>query len=341
MAKNIRTAGDGDPTRQTRFGITNLIGGSPPMRAIKDLILQVAAGNTTTILLLGESGTGKDMIARAIHYESARVEKPFMNITCTALPETLMESELFGYEKGAFTNAIASKMGLFELADGGTVFMDEVGDMPPVLQAKLLRVLEEKAFRRIGGTEDVRVDVRTIAATNRDLLKRIDQGKFREDVYYRISTIPITVPPLRDRLEDLPELCAHFVEMYNLEFKKQFRGLSRQVMERLRGYHWPGNVRELRNVLERAVLLCPGVELTPDDIVLGRGAIVRPPQPFLAGIELPEEGCRLEDVERMLVEQALQRVAGNQKRAAALLGISRDQIRYKMDKHGLKTDVKE
>jgi two-component system response regulator AtoC len=322
-----------------RFGITNLIGDSPPMRAIKTLVLQVAAGNST-VLLLGESGTGKDMIARAIHYESQRVEKPFMNITCTALPESLMESELFGYEKGAFTNALALKKGLFELASGGTVFMDEVGDMAPVLQSKLLRVLEEKAFKRIGGTEDVRVDVRTIAATNRDLLKRIDQGKFREDVYYRISTIPIQVPALRERLEDLPALCAHFLNLYNREFHKKFAALSSDVLEKLYSYHWPGNVRELRNVLERAILLSPSPEITPDDIVLGRGIRPRAAEAVPAGIGLPEAGCRLEDVEKMLVEQALQRSRGNQKRAAELLGLTRDQIRYKMEKFNLKPEPK-
>lgn len=275
------------------------------------------------------------MVARALHYESRRVEKPFMNITCTALPETLMESELFGYEKGAFTNAFARKMGLFELANGGTVFMDEVGDMPPVLQAKLLRVLEDRSFKRIGGNEDVQVDVRIVAATNRDLLQRIEQGKFREDLYYRISTVPVMMPPLRERKTDIPLLAAHFLSIYNQEFRRSISPLSEAVQEKLQSYHWPGNVRELRNVMERAILLTSGAELSPADIVLGRFTFSKSTAPEAHTVTLPEHGCTLEEVERSLIAQALERSEGNQTRAAELVGLTRDQIRYKMKKYDM------
>ena len=210
------------------------------------------------MLLLGESGTGKDMVARALHYESSRVDKPFVDITCTALPESLLESELFGYEKGAFTDAKERKKGLFEVANEGTVFLDEIGDMAATLQSKLLRVLEERSFRRVGGTGDIAVDVRVIAATNRDLDEAMQQGRFREDLYYRLSTVPIVLPPLRERRDDIPMLAEHFLRVYNAEFHRDFRGLSPDALRRVRHYEWPGNVRELRNAIERAVLLGSG-----------------------------------------------------------------------------------
>ncbi len=323
--------------QKARFGLPNLIGESPVMQEIKRLIRRVSRSESTTVLLLGESGTGKDMLARAIHYESNRVEKPFVNITCTALPENLLESELFGYEKGAFTDARERKKGLFELADGGTVFLDEIGDMGPDLQAKLLRVLEESAFKRLGGVTDVQVDVRIVAATNRDLDEALRQQRFREDLYYRLSTLPITIPPLRERREDIPPLARHFLPVYNHEFHRTFTGFAPEAMERLYNYDWPGNVRELRNVIERAVLLGDGDTIQAEEIVLGRApfrgaAQVGQPRRLAA---LPPEGCSLDNVEKELIEQALERTSGNRTRAAELLGITRDQVRYKIAKYGL------
>jgi len=317
---------------KARFGLGNVIGKSPGMLRIKELVERIAQSETTTVLLLGESGTGKDMIARAIHYESNRVDAPFMNITCTALPESLLESELFGYEKGAFTDAKTQKRGLFELADGGTVFMDEIGDMTPALQAKLLRVLEDKAFKRIGGSKDISVDIRVIAATNSDLEKAIEKNAFREDLYYRISIVPVYIPPLRERPEDIPLLANHFITLYNTEFRRSVQSLSAEALDRIQRYDWPGNVRELRNVIERAVLLGAGDVIAPDDIQLGRSVLGPKTKQDRYVVRLPENGCNLADVETDLVRQALQRTNGNQTQAAKLLGLTRDQIRYKAAK---------
>lgn len=318
-------------TAKKTFSIDQIVGASGAMKRILGLMRKVAASDATTILLRGESGTGKDLVAHVLHYESRRAEAPFMTITCTALQETLLESEVFGHERGSFTDAKAQKKGLFELADGGTVFLDEIGDMSPGLQAKLLRFLEEKAFRRVGGTEDLRVDVRIIAATNRDLEEQIKKGTFREDLYYRLNVIPIDIPPLRDRPEDIMGLVEHFIAQFNEEFHKEVRGLSSEARSVLQMYPWPGNVREVRNVIERAILLCSGDEIQAEDLLI-RGAPCR----FEAkGILLPEEGVRLEDVEKSLVRQALERTGGNQSRAAKLLGLSRDQVRYRMKQYGM------
>ncbi len=319
-----------------RYGLQNLIGTSKRMNEIAGLVRKVARSEASTVLLRGESGTGKDVIARAIHYESLRADKPFMNITCTALPDTLLESELFGHEKGAFTDAKMQKKGLFEMAEGGSVFLDEIGDMSPNLQAKLLRVLEEKSFRRVGGTQDIKVDVRVIAATNRDLEKAIQDRAFREDLYYRLNIIPIVLPPLRERREDIAPLADHFVRHYNREFKRGFKGVTREGVSKLASYEWPGNIRELRNVMERACLLASGDEVQADDLLLGRGTY----SPTAAAEEkaafrLPPNGLVLEEVEKDFVRQALDRTGGNQTRAAELLGISRDQLRYRMEKHGI------
>ena len=332
-AKQLAQAEAADQKRR-RFGLSSVIGSSGTFSEVKEMARKVAASGTTGVLLLGETGAGKDVLARAIHYESPRVEEPFMNITCTAMPETLIESELFGYEEGAFTNASGRKSGLFELAHNGTVFLDEIGDMPHNLQSKLLRVLEEKSFRRIGGTKDIRVDCRIIAATNRDLTQLIDEGKFREDLYYRLSAVPITVPPLRDRAEDVPLLAGYFLDVYRQKLGRPIVGFAPETVGKLQEYMWPGNVRELRNAIERAVLLCPGDVIEEGDIVLGR----REPAgkaAATAGAMLPPEGCNLADVECSLVTQALERTRGNQTRAAELLGISRDQVRYKMKLYGL------
>jgi transcriptional regulator with GAF, ATPase, and Fis domain len=256
-----------------------------------------------------------------------------MNITCTALQDSLLESELFGHEKGAFTDAKAQKKGLFELAHGGTVFLDEIGDMSPTLQAKLLRALEEKAFRRIGGTQDIRVDVRVIAATNRNLEKAIEEKRFREDLYYRLNVITIDVPPLRERREDIPLLAEHFLERFAEDFRKGPLRLAPEAVRKLQAYDWPGNVRELRNAIERAVLLGSGPAVTEEDIVLGRSL------PAAGGgtrlLAIPAKGIRFEDLERDLVIQALERTGGNQTRAGELLGMTRDQIHYRMEKFGL------
>lgn len=319
--------------QKSRFGLANIIGDSPCMTEIKDLIERIARSQATTVLLLGESGTGKDMIARAIHYESNRVYDPFVNITCTALPENLLESELFGYEKGAFTDAKVQKKGLFEFASGGTVFLDEIGEMGTALQAKLLRVLEDKCFKRLGGTADITVDVRVIAATNRDIDQAIRQGRFREDLYYRLSTVPIVIPPLRERRGDIVLLADHFLRTYNGEFHRDFEGFAPEVLDKVRAYDWPGNVRELRNVIERAVLLGSGTVIKPEDIILGRSALRRPLQADEPIVKLPEQGLSLAEVEKALVCQALERTKGNRTQAARLLGLTRDQIRYKITKH--------
>ena len=254
-----------------------------------------------------------------------------MNITCSALPDTLLESELFGHERGAFTDARQQKIGLLESADGGTVFLDEIGEMVPALQAKLLRFLEEKAFKRVGGSADVRVDVRVIAATNRDLEDAVKQGRFREDLYYRLNVMQIVLPPLRERVSDVPLLADYYIDVFNREFRKNIRGASPEVLELLKRYRWPGNVRELRNAIERAMLLADGSWLTPDLLPVAAGTA----SPVRATMVLPDDGVNLESLERELVVQALKRTGGNQTKAATLLGLNRDQIRYRIEKFGL------
>ncbi|MCE9615283.1 MAG: sigma-54 dependent transcriptional regulator [Lentisphaerae bacterium] len=317
-----------------RYGLNSLVGCSPPIRQITTMLRKVAS-SPTTILLRGESGTGKDLLARVIHYESDRADRLFMNVVCTAIPDQLLESELFGHERGAFTDAKRQRTGLFELAHGGTVFLDEIGDMSPALQAKLLHVLEYKSFRRIGGTEDIRVDVRILAATNRDLEAAIRKGAFREDLFYRISVMPLVLPPLRDRPEDVPLLAQYFRDRYAHEFRRDFRDFTPEALQKLLAYHWPGNVRELRNVVERALLIGNEPWVREEDILLGRGFLAPEEAPAGGAIHLPPEGCRLDDVEKDLVVQALERAAGNRTKAAKLLGITRDQVRYKVEKFGL------
>jgi DNA-binding NtrC family response regulator len=312
------------------YAIDRIVGESTPMTELKSLLQKVSVSPASTVLLRGESGTGKDLAAKTIHYNSARTAKPFMNITCSALPDTLLESELFGHERGAFTDARQQKIGLLESADGGTVFLDEIGEMVPALQAKLLRFLEEKAFKRVGGNADVRVDVRVIAATNRDLEDAVKQGRFREDLYYRLNVMQITLPPLRERSSDVPLLAIHYVDVFNREFRKQVRGVTPQAMELLKAYHWPGNVRELRNAIERAMLLTEGEWLTADALPLSGAS-----RATAQAMDLPEDGVNLEALERELVVQALKRTAGNQTKAAGLLGLNRDQIRYRIEKFGL------
>jgi DNA-binding NtrC family response regulator len=311
------------------YGLDAIVGTSPAMQRVRTLLARIAASRASTVLLTGETGTGKDLAAKAIHYASDRAARPFVNITCSALPEQLLESELFGHERGAFTDARQQKRGLFESADGGTVFLDEIGEMTPALQAKLLRFLEEKAFKRVGGLADLRVDVRVIAATNRNLEHEVKAGKFREDLFYRLQVMPVELPSLRDRRGDVTLLAEHFIEVYNREFRKRVRGLTPAAAKLLEQYPWPGNIRELRNAIERAMLLMDREWLEPEDFSgLTRSVAA-------ASFKLPAEGLQLEEVERQLLVQALERAAGNQTRAAELLGINRDQVRYRIEKFGL------
>ena len=312
------------------YSVDAIIGASPAMMTIKSLIARVARSPASTVLLTGETGTGKDLAAKALHYNSDRASHAFVNITCSALAEQLLESELFGHERGAFTDARQQKRGLLETADGGTVFLDEIGEMTPGLQAKLLRFLEEKTFKRVGGSSDIRVDVRVVAATNRNLEEEVKQHRFREDLYYRLNVLPIALPPLRARTDDIPGLVHYFIDMYNTEFRKRIKGVAPDTMKRLQAYGWPGNIRELRNAIERAMLLAEGDQLTDADFPLA-GARVR----LSDDMQLPPHGVELDHLERSLVVQALERSGWNQTRAATLLGLNRDQIRYRIEKFKL------
>ncbi len=316
-------------SRPESFPWGNLIGSSGAMRPVKALLAKVAALPVSSVLLIGESGTGKDLIAKTIHFNSPRSSRPFQNVTCSALPVTLLESELFGHERGAFTDAKQQKKGLFELAQGGTVYLDEIGDTPLLLQVKLLRFLEEKEFKRVGGSHDIRVDVRVIAATNRDLKSAMREGSFRSDLYYRLSTILVRVPPLRERKDDVRPLAEAFRQSFAEAFGKDVRGISARAFEHLESYDWPGNVRELKNVIERAVLLCEGDRLRRNDFLDFDEAS----EPY--GCSLPAGGLDLDRLERDLLLQALERAGGNQTRAGQLLRLSRDQIRYRIEKYGL------
>jgi two-component system, NtrC family, response regulator AtoC len=312
------------------YALDRIVGESPPLANLRDLLRKVASSPASTVLLTGESGTGKDLAAKVLHFNSQRANRPFVNITCSAIPETLLESELFGHERGAFTDARQQKRGLFEQADGGTVFLDEIGEMVPALQAKLLRFLEEKAFKRVGGSHDIKVDVRVVAATNRNLEEQVRTGHFREDLYYRLNVLPIVLPALRTHLEDVPALVSFYVDLFNREFRKSIRGASPEALRGLRAYGWPGNIREVRNAVERAMLLTEGPWLEPLDFpVLASG------RQAAHGIGLPAEGVDLEQLEKSLVVQALERSGHNQTKAAVLLGLNRDQIRYRIEKFGL------
>ena len=317
-------------TSQSReYSFSSIIGNSSSVAAAKALLVRIAYSPASTVLLTGETGTGKDLAAKAIHYNSERAAKPFVNITCSALPEQLLESELFGHERGAFTDARQQKRGLFETADGGTVFLDEIGEMTHGLQAKLLRFLEEKTFKRVGGLADIRVDVRVVAATHRNLEEEVRAGKFREDLFYRLQVMPVHLPPLRERRGDIPVLVQHFIEQYNREFRKRVQGVSPEALAVLEQYRWPGNVRELRNAIERAMLLTDRTDLVPEDFgTLSKTAVA-------TAFRLPPDGVNLEEVERQLVVQALERAHGNQTHAGQLLGINRDQVRYRIEKFGL------
>ena len=308
-----------------------IIGISPVMLQVKELLGKVARSPASTVLLCGESGTGKGLMARELHAHSDRAGRPFQNINCSALPDTLLESELFGYERGAFTDAKQLKKGLLEEADGGTVFLDEIGEVGPASQVKLLRFLEERAFRRLGGTADIGVDVRVIAATNRNLEQAVKAGEFRQDLYYRLRVLPIQVPPLRQRTGDIAPLAAYYVELFNELFDKQVRGVSAAALARLTAHTWPGNVRELRNSVEHAMLLAEGEVLGADEF---NGLRAEPPAARL--LELPAGGLDFDLLERDLVSQALARTGGNRTHAARLLGWTRHQIQYRIAKFELR-----
>lgn len=330
--------------QEQRFSFDQIIGQSAATKEMIALACKVAASEVSSVLLQGESGTGKDLVAKAIHYASGRAERPFIAINCAAIPATLIESELFGHEKGAFTDARARKEGLFEQAQGGTLFLDEIGELELGLQAKLLRVLEEGAFRRVGGLKDLPLDVRVIAASNRNLKVESESGKFRLDLYYRLSVIQIDLPPLRERGDDVLMLANFYIAHFNERLRKRIRGLSREVEEVFRQYRWPGNVRELRNVVERVMILEDAERITtiwlPRDLIKGERALSAPSTASLRQpaetdaplFRLPDAGADLEQVELSLVSQAMERSGGNQTRAAELLRISRDQLRYRLKK---------
>ncbi len=317
-----------------RYDFDNVVGRSPAMQEIFATISRVAPSRGT-VLLAGESGVGKDLIARAIHYHSPRRDKPFVKINCTALPENLMESELFGYEKGAFTGATASKPGKFEQADTGTAMLDEIGDVPPAIQVKLLRVLQERELERLGSNKTRHIDVRVIAATNVDLRQALENGTFREDLYYRLNVLPINIPPLRERKEDIPYLADHFVRKLSAEVRRDCR-ITQSGLGRLLEWYWPGNVRELENVIERSIVLASGDDLNYPDIRIDTTR-QKAEQQAVSGF-LPE-GMNLDEYEQSLIREALRRANGNKSQAARLLGITRNAFRYRLSQMGIADDV--
>src|SRR5579864_3450789 len=316
-----------------RYRFDNIIGHSPVMQEVFATIERVAP-TRATVLLAGESGVGKDLIARAIHFHSPRRDRPFVKINCTALPENLMESELFGYEKGAFTGANTTKPGKFEQADTGTVFLDEIGDVPPSIQVKLLRVLQEREFERLGSNKTRHIDVRVIAATNQDLRAALEQGTFREDLYYRLNVVPISIIPLRERMHDIPFLAEHFLSKYSAETGNKVQAITPTAMSKLMTYHWPGNVRELENAIERSVVMCTGDRLDAVDIKLDNA-----PRPRSAAGEfgLPA-GMTLDQYEQEIIREALKRADGNKSQAARSLGLTRNALRYRLTQMGLEPD---
>jgi two-component system response regulator AtoC len=339
--------------RQQKDIITfdHILGETAAFKKIIQLSKKIAKTETTTILLLGESGTGKDLFAYAIHNESARMKKPFVTINCSSLPETLLESELFGHEKGSFTDARQLKKGLFEIAEGGTVFLDEIGEINPATQIKLLGVLENRVVRRIGGTVNIPVDIRIIAATNRDLKKAVDEKLFREDLYYRLKVFQLFLPPLRERAEDIPIIAEYFMKYYNHQFQKNISRIDDSVNNLLKKYSWPGNIRELRNVIERAVILETMTTLQTDSLPAEIVSLnennslaeeVSTDLPFSIDkiklpfeINIPSSGLSLYDVEKQIIKQALIITENNQTKTSKLLGISRDTLRYKLKKYQL------
>jgi DNA-binding NtrC family response regulator len=334
LKRELRTVHE---ARAQQYRWSSLIGDSPLFQETIELAKKFLASSPTTLLIFGESGTGKDLLATVLHYESPRREMPFIEVNCSAIPDHLLESELMGHEKGAFTDAKSLKKGLFELADGGTIFLNEIGAMSLHLQAKLLHLLEQRRFRRVGGIQDIEVDILVMTATNRDLPQMVADGQFREDLYYRLQILPLSLPALRDRGNDLLQLANYFLKRFNARCKKSIQGFDAGAQQQLLQYSWPGNVRELSNIVERAVILCTKNLITEEDLprVLGGTGIsepsISPPYQF----KLPRTGCQLEAVEKELMQQALTRAQGNQTQAAQLVGLSRDSFRYRMQKYGL------
>jgi DNA-binding NtrC family response regulator len=316
-----------------RYQFDNIVGRSDAMKEIFATIARVAPSRAT-VLLCGESGVGKDLIARSLHFHSPRREKAFVKIDCTAIPENLMESELFGYEKGAFTGAQQAKPGKFEQADGGTAFLDEIGDVPAAIQVKLLRVLQDREFERLGSNKVRQIDVRILAATNVDLRAALEQGSFREDLYYRLNVVPLNIPPLRERKEDVPFLAKHFLDRFAAESGRTGVTLTQDGLDRLLGYHWPGNVRELENVIERSLLLSTADALKAVDIKLDMG-----PRPKPASGDAPfvPEGMTLDEYEQAIIREAMRRANGNKSQAARILGLTRNALRYRLDQMGMNT----
>jgi two-component system response regulator AtoC len=329
-----------------RFSRDFIRGQSPRMKEVYDTIEQVALSDSTSVLIQGESGTGKEHLANMIHELSTRREKPFLEINCAAIPKELLESELFGHEKGAFTDARAQKQGLLEMANGGTLFLDEVGEMSLQIQVKLLRVLERMTFKRVGGTKDIQVSVRIISATNQDLQKMCEEGRFREDLYYRLKVVPMRVPPLRERREDILILAKHFLYGFSKQFGKEFQGFSPEAEQALLAYPWPGNIRELKNLMERTVLLESGNRVEVEMLKLGSGRTTREIDSPVARLEqlldepgIPTEGIPFEDllaeIEQALIIKASDATAWNQSRTAEILHLKRDKLRYRMKLYGL------
>jgi transcriptional regulator with PAS, ATPase and Fis domain len=325
-----------DITEETAPQRREVIAESAPMRELANFVRRVAASEATTILLDGENGTGKDLIAKTLHYQSLRQAEPFIAINCAAIPDSLLESELFGYEKGAFTDARTQKRGIFELADKGTLFLDEIGEIPMMLQAKLLRVLEEQTFRRLGGLKDINLDLRVVAATNKNLREAVKEGAFRQDLYFRLNVIQISIPPLRERLDDILPLTRFFIEHYNRKFRRSIEGVSDAAAKLLLSHDWPGNVRELRNAIERAMILEESALVTapslPISVAHSESGTAPPAAPTAVAAG---DGLSLIDNERSLVARALEKANGNQTQAARLLRVTRDTLRYKMKKFNL------
>lgn len=326
--------------QRSAFSVDRIIGISEHIRDVRDLIKRIAGSEASTILIQGESGTGKDLVAHAIHFESSRRDRPFFAINCAAIPENLMESELFGHEKGAFTDARTQKRGMFEIADGGSLFLDEVSEMTLGMQAKLLRVLEGQSFRRVGGVKNITVDVRVIVASNRNLEEAVRSSKFRQDLYFRLAIIPLHLLPLRDHKEDIPALLDHFIQHYNQKFRKNIQGLTREADELLANYDWPGNIRELKNAIERIMILGDGNRVSAKylPIRISEGGVMPIPMGENDGtgrVQLPAGGISLYNVEKDLIKQALNQSRGNKSTAARLLRITRDTLRYKVKKYEL------
>lgn len=314
-----------------KFVGDSIIGTSPSIQQIKTTIHKLGTVPAATVLLMGESGTGKNLVARVIHYSSMPPDSPFIEINCAALPETLLESELFGYEKGAFTHAISSRVGLIEEAEGGTLFLDEIGELSLNLQAKLLSVLETKKFRRLGNNALIEIKTRIITATNKNLQQEIKQKNFRQDLFYRLNIVSLTLPPLRELQEDILPIARHFLNVFNLEFKKKVKGFTPAAERELVAYSWPGNVRELSNCLERAMIFAEGERIDKSDLLLPNVSH----EISIGGFEIPPGGIHLEEVEKQLILSALKNTRNNKSKAARLLGLSRDTLRYRMEKHGI------